>query len=224
KARATIREQLLKIGILGTGDVGRALGNAFIALGHEVKMGSRDAHNEKAVAWASTAGINASTGTFADTATFADVIVLALLWSGAENALKLAGPESFSGKVVIDAINPLLFEPGKPLALAVGHTDSAGERVQRWLPSAHVVKAFNSVGYAHMFKPDFPGGPPDMFIAGNDAAAKRTVTGILTDFGWSTIDVGGIEGSRLLEPLCILWVGYGMRTGTWSHAFKLLRK
>jgi predicted dinucleotide-binding enzyme len=214
----------LKIGILGTGDVGRALGNAFIALGHEVKMGSRDAHNEKAVAWASTAGINASTGTFADTAKFADVIVLALLWSGAENALKLAGPESFSGKVVIDAINPLLFEPGKPLALAVGHTDSAGERVQRWLPSAHVVKAFNSVGYAHMFKPDFPGGPPDMFIAGNDAAAKRTVTGILTDFGWSTIDVGGIEGSRLLEPLCILWVGYGMRTGTWSHAFKLLRK
>ena len=214
----------MKIGILGTGDVGRALGNAFIALGHEVKMGSRDAHNEKAVAWASTAGINASTGTFADTAKFADVIVLALLWSGAENALKLAGPESFSGKVVIDAINPLLFEPGKPLALAVGHTDSAGERVQRWLPSAHVVKAFNSVGYAHMFKPDFPGGPPDMFIAGNDAAAKRTVTGILTDFGWSTIDVGGIEGSRLLEPLCILWVGYGMRTGTWSHAFKLLRK
>jgi predicted dinucleotide-binding enzyme len=214
----------LKIGILGTGDVGRALGNAFIALGHEVKMGSRDAHNEKAVAWASTAGINASTGTFADTAKFADVIVLALLWSGAENALKLAGPESFSGKVVIDAINPLLFEPGKPLALAVGHTDSAGERVQRWLPSAHVVKAFNSVGYAHMFKPDFPGGPPDMFIAGDDGAAKQTVTGILSDFGWSTIDVGGIEGSRLLEPLCILWVGYGMHTGTWNHAFKLLRK
>ena len=214
----------MKIGILGTGDVGRALANAFIALGHEVKMGSRDPHNEKAVEWASTAGINASTGTFADTAKFGDVIVLALLWSGAENALKLAGPENFAGKVVIDAINPLVFEPGKPPALALGHTDSAGERVQRWLPAAHVVKAFNSVGHAHMFKPDFPGGPPDMFIAGNDAAAKQTVTGILHDFGWSTIDVGGIEGARLLEPLCILWVGYGMRTGTWNHAFKLLRK
>ncbi len=214
----------MKIGILGTGDVGRALGNAFIALGHEVKMGSRDARNQKAVEWASTSGINASTGTFADAANFGDVIVLALLWSGAENALKLAGPENFAGKVVIDAINPLVFEPGKPLALAIGHTDSAGEQVQRWLPAARVVKAFNSVGHAHMFKPDFPCGPPDMFIAGNDPAAKQTVTGILTDFGWATIDVGGIEGSRLLEPLCILWVGYGMRTGTWNHAFKLLRK
>ena len=214
----------MKIGILGTGDVGRALGNAFIALGHEVKMGSRDAHNGKAVEWASTSGINASAGTFADAAKFADVIVLALSWSGAENALKLAGPENFAGKVVIDAINPLVMEPGKPLALAIGHTDSAGERVQRWLPAARVVKAFNSVGFAHMFKPDFPGGPPDMFIAGNDAAAKQTVTGILTDFGWSTVDAGGIEASRLLEPLCILWVGYGARTGTWNHAFKLLRK
>jgi predicted dinucleotide-binding enzyme len=86
------------------------------------------------------------------------------------------------------------------------------------------VKAFNIVGNAHMFKPAFPGGPPDMFICGNDADAKRVVTEILTDFGWSTIDVGAIEGARLLEPLCILWVAYGIRTGTWNHAFKLLRR
>ena len=150
--------------------------------------------------------------------------MLALLWSGAENALKLAGPENFAGKIVIDAINPLIFEPGKPLRLAIGHTDSAGEQVQRWLPKARVVKVFNTVGYALMFKPDLPGGPPDMFIAGNDADAKQTVSGILDAFGWGTIDVRGIEGSRLLEPLCILWVGYGMSTGTWNHAFKLLRK
>ena len=110
------------------------------------------------------------------------------------------------------------------MSLAVGHTDSAGEQVQRWLPSAYVVKAFNTVGYAHMFKPDFPGGPPDMFICGNDASAKKTVTGILQDFGWPTIDIGGIEGSRLLEPMCVLWVGYAMRTGGTNHAFKLLRK
>jgi predicted dinucleotide-binding enzyme len=214
----------LRIGILGTGDVGKALGNGFIALGHEVMMGSRDAKNEKAVAWASTSGINASTGTFADAAKFGEVVVLALAWAGAENAIKLAGPENFAGKVVIDAINPLVFEPGKGPALEIGHTDSAGEHVQRWLPSARVVKAFNIVGNAHMFKPDFPGGPPDMYICGNDAAAKQTVTGILKDFGWPTIDIGGIEGSRLLEPLCILWVGYGLQTGTWNHAFKLLRK
>ncbi len=213
----------MKIGILGTGDVGRTLGNGFIALGHEVKMGSRDAHNEKAVAWASTSGINASTGTFADAVKFGDVIVLALPWAGAENAIQLAGAENFAGKVVIDAINPLVFTP-KGLELAVGHTDSAGEQVQRWLLSAHVVKAFNTVGYAHMFKPDFPGGPPDMFICGNDAGAKRTVTDILKDFGWPAIDIGGIEGSRLLETLCVLWVGYAMSSGSTNHAFKLLRK
>ena len=214
----------MKIGILGTGDVGRALGSAFIARGHEVKVGSREAANEKAAAWVSTSGTNASTGTFADAAEFGDVIVLALLWSGTENALKLARAENFAGKVVIDATNPLLFEPGKPIALALGHTDSGGEQVQRWLPSARVVKAFNTVGNALMFKPDLPGGPPDMFVAGNDSAAKQTVAGILDSFGWSTIDTGGIEGSRLLEPLCILWVNYGMGTGTWNHAFKLLRK
>ena len=214
----------MKIGILGTGDVGRALGNGFIALGHEVKMGSRDAQNEKALAWASTSGINASTGTFADAAQFGDVVVLALLWAGAENAIRLAGPENLTGKVVIDAINPLVFEPGKGPALAIGHTDSAGEQVQRWLPAAHVVKAFNIVGHAHMFKPDFPCGPPDMFICGNDRAAKQTVTEILKDFGWPTIDIGGIEGSRLLEPMCVLWVGYAFRTSSGNHAFKLLRK
>jgi predicted dinucleotide-binding enzyme len=214
----------VKIGILGTGDVGRALGNGFIALGHEVKLGSRDAQNEKALAWASTSGINASAGTFAEAAQFGDVLVLALNWAGSENAIKLAGPENFAGKVVIDAINPLVFDPAKGLGLAVGHTDSAGEHAQRLLPSAHVVKAFNIIGYAHMFKPDFPGGPPDMFICGNDAGAKQTVTAILKDFGWPTIDIGGIEGSRLLEPMCVLWVGYSISSKSRNHAFKLLRK
>jgi predicted dinucleotide-binding enzyme len=204
--------------------VGRALGNAFIATGHEVRMGSRERANEKAAAWASAAGPKASTGDFAEAAAFGDVIVLALAWTGTENALKLAKPENLAGKVVIDAINPLVFEPGKPIGLAVGHTDSAGEQVQRWIPESLVVKAFNTVGHGLMFKPVLPGGPPDMFICGNDAAAKQTVTGILTEFGWSTIDIGGIEGARLLEPLCLLWVGYAFRTGSRDHAFKLLRK
>ncbi len=200
------------------------MGDAFLALGDEVKMGSRDARNAKAVAWASSHPGAASVGTFADAARFGDLVVLALSWSGAENALQLAGPDNFAGKVVIDAINPLTYEPGKAPVLEVGHSDSAGEQIQRWLASAHVVKAFNTIGYAHMFKPDFPGGPPDMFYCGNDEAAKKTVDKILKDFGWETIDIGGIEGSRLLEPLCMLWVGYGARTGTWNHAFKLLRK
>jgi len=96
--------------------------------------------------------------------------------------------------------------------------------VQRWLPSSKVVKAFNIVGHAHMIHPDFPGGPPDMFFCGNDASAKGTVEKILADFGWASIDIGGIEGARLLEPMCILWVLYGLRGGGWDHAFRLLRK
>ena len=214
-----------KVGILGTGDVGRALGTGFASRGHEVKLGARDAHNEKALKWAKETGGRASAGTFADAAKFADVIVLATLWTGTKSALDLAGPESCAGKVVIDATNPLDFSQGMPPRLALGHTDSGGEQVQRWLPKARVVKCFNIVGNAHMIDPKFPGGPPDMWIAGNDEAAKRTVGEILRDFGWpDPLDAGGIEGSRLLEPMCVLWVLHGARTGTWGHAFKLLRK
>jgi predicted dinucleotide-binding enzyme len=92
------------------------------------------------------------------------------------------------------------------------------------LTTARVVKAFNIVGNAHMFRPDFSGGPPDMFIAGNDAAAKDVVSQILNEFGWEAIDLGGIESSRYLEPLAMTWITYGFRTNTWNHAFKLLRK
>ncbi len=212
----------MKVGILGSGDVGKTLGAGFASLGHEAKIGSRDPGKLKE--WVEKTGPQASAGTFAEAAEVGEVVVVATLWSGTKHAIQLAGPENFAGKVVIDATNPLLFDqPGGP-RLALGNTDSGGEQVQRWLPAARVVKAFNTVGHAHMVHPDFPGGPPDMFICGNDEEAKKTVTGILKDFGWPAIDVGGIEGARLLEPLCILWVGYGIRTGTWNHAFKLLRK
>jgi predicted dinucleotide-binding enzyme len=214
----------MRIGILGTGDVGRALGKGFASSGHEVKMGSRDSNNPKAKAWAAEVGPAASVGSFAEVAQFAELVALCTLWEGTENALRLANPQNLAGKVLIDATNPLKFTPGAPPSLALGHTDSGGEQVQRWVPRAQVVKAFNIVGNAHMYKPQFPGGPPDMFICGNDAAAKATVTGTLTAFGWNTIDIGGIEGARLLEPICILWVLYGIRTNTWNHAFKLLRK
>jgi 8-hydroxy-5-deazaflavin:NADPH oxidoreductase len=214
----------MKIAILGTSDVGQRLGSGFLSFGHEVKMGSRDPKNAKLTQWVAANGKNASGGSFADAAKFGEVIVLATLWAGTENAIRLAGPDNFKGKVVIDATNPLVFADGKPPQLALGWNDSGGEQVQRWLPGARVVKAFNMVGNAHFVHPDFPGGPPDMFIAGNDDSAKKTVAGFLEQFGWPVIDIGGIEGARLLEPLCILWVSYALRTGTWSHAFKLLRK
>jgi predicted dinucleotide-binding enzyme len=214
----------MRIGILGTGDVGQALGKAFVALGHDVMMGGREAKNAKAEAWACEAGELASVGTFRDAASFGEVVVLATLGTANASAIEAAGPAAFSGKVVIDATNPLDFTAGMPPRLATGPADSGGEEVQRLLLDAKVVKAFNTVGNAHMFRPDFPGGPPDMFIAGNDAEAKRSVTRILDDFGWNVIDAGSIEASRYLEGLCILWVAYGVHTGGWNHAFKLLHK
>ncbi|MGH9953071.1 MAG: NADPH-dependent F420 reductase, partial [Nitrososphaeraceae archaeon] len=136
-----------------------------------------------------------------------------------------ADPGNMTGKVVIDTTNPLDFSQGLPPRMAVGVTESVGEINQRLLPGAKVVKAFNIVGNPHMVHPDFPGGPPTMFICGNDEQAKKMVTeSMLTPFGWEIIDIGGLEGARLLEPLAMLWINYYFRTGNGDHAFKLLRK
>ena len=213
----------MKVGILGTGDVAQSLGRGFIALGHQVKMGSRSAANEKAVAWVKASGAQAAAGTFADAASFGELVVLATLGVAIESALQSAGPENLRDKIVIDTTNPLDFSTMPP-KLAVAGNDSAGEQVQRLLPGSHVVKAFNTVGHAHMFRPSFPGGMPDMFICGNRPDAKAKVGGILRDFGWGVADIGGIESSRYLEPMCLVWVLYGALSNTWDHAFKLLKK
>ncbi|HTQ02778.1 MAG TPA: NAD(P)-binding domain-containing protein [Polyangiaceae bacterium] len=215
----------MKVGILGTGDVGRTLGTAFVTLGHQVKMGAREATNEKAAAWAKDAGQSASHGTFADAAGFGDIVVLSTHGTANEAVLKSIPPERLQGKLLIDTTNPLDFSKGMPPRLFVGHTDSGGERVQRAAPEARVVKCWNIVGHTSMFRPAYETGTPAMFICGNDAEAKKQVTRILHDFGWSeVVDFGGIESSRHLEPLCIVWVMYGAATGGWTHAFALLKK
>ena len=214
----------MRVGILGSGDVGRVIGAGFAELGHQVKIASRDPSQEKIQSWVKKTGANASAGTFSEAAAFGELAVLATLWDGTEAAIRLAEPKNLAAKVVIDATNPLDFSKGVPPTLAVGHADSGGEQVQRWLPQSRVVKAFNIVGNPHMFKPQFPGGPPDMFICGNDEGAKQTVTELLKAFGWPVIDIGGIEASRLLEPLALLWISYFFKTKSLGHAFKLLRK
>ena len=211
----------IKVGVLGSGDVGKAFARGFAGLGHEVTIGSRSPEKLRDFV-AESKGI--ASGTFHDAAAFGDLITLATLGTGTEDALRLAGPSNFDGKVVIDATNPLDFSGGMPPKLFVGHTDSLGERVQRSLPGARVVKAFNTVGNAFFVKPELPGGPPDMFIAGNDADAKKLVSQICTHWGWGVIDLGGIESARYLEPMCLVWVLHGALSGSWTHAFKMLRK
>jgi len=214
----------MRVGILGTGDVGQALGAAFVSLGHEVKMGSRTSNNEKMMRWAKNQGAKASTGTFEEAAQYGDLVVVATMGVATEESLNQAGPKNFAGKLVLDVTNPIDMVGGKTPKLAIGTNDSLGERVQRMLPQARVVKAFNTVGNNLMYRPDLPGGPPDMFIAGNDPGAKRQVSEILQEFGWGTVDVGDIEAARYLEPMCLVWVAYAIRTGTRNHAFKLLRR
>jgi predicted dinucleotide-binding enzyme len=213
----------MKIGVLGTGDVGKSLAKAFLALGHEVKMGARTANNENAQAFAKEAGQKASAGSFADTASFADVVVLCTLGMAYKEVLEAAGLDNLRGKLLIDTTNPLDFSTGKP-ALGITGNDSAGERIQKLVPEARVVKAFNTVGNTLMFRPQLPGGPPDMFICGDNDEAKKQTAALLKDFGWEVIDLGGIESSRYLEAMCIVWVQAAMRLGTWTLAYKMLRK
>lgn len=213
-----------KIGILGSGDVGKVLGAGFIGAGHEALIGTRDV--KKLDEWVKKTEGKGKTGSFADAAKFGDVIVLACLGSAVEDVIKQAGgAEAFAGKTILDATNPLQFSPGAPPSLFVGGNDSLGERVQKWLPKAKVVKAFNTIGNAHMVKPSFPGGDPDFFHCGNDKDAKALVVELAKDLGWkSFVDLGGIDGSRALEEMCIAWVRHGILSGSWNHAFKLLRK
>lgn len=214
----------MKIGILGSGAVGQVLGAAFADLNQEVMMGTRDPNQDKVKGWVKKTGMNVKAGSFADAASFAELAVLCTFWAGTADVIKLAEPGNLLDKIVIDVTNPLDFSKGVPPTLALAGNDSGGEQVQRWLPNSKVVKCFNIVGNTHMYKPNFPDGLPDMFICGNDDNAKKKVLEILKDFGWPSIDLGGIEISRYLESLAMVWITYGFKTNTWNHAFKLLIK
>jgi len=212
----------MKIGIIGSGDVARTLGGGFLRHGHEVAMGTRDPG--KLAEWAKT-NAKARIGTFADAAKFAHVVVLAVKGAAAADALRLAGEANLAGKPVIDATNPIADAPpaNGVLKFFTNLDESLMERLQGEFRAARFVKAFNSVGAACMVNPQFKGGKPTMFIAGNDAAAKKTATEILTEFGWDTEDMGGVEASRFIEPLCGLWCIPGFQKNDWVHAFSFLR-
>jgi 8-hydroxy-5-deazaflavin:NADPH oxidoreductase len=212
-----------RVGVLGTGEVGRRLAAGFRGRGHQVTIGSRDPEKPELREWLAEGGTGIEADTFGKAAADGVLVVLAVLGDAAPDVIANAGPENFAGKVVIDAMNPLDFSGGFPPKLSICGEDSLGERVQRALPDARVVKAFNIIGNPYFVDPSFSDGQPTMLIAGDDAEAKRTVTDLLADFGWSdTLDIGGIEGSRELEAICIAWVKIGGARGAWDHGFKLL--
>jgi predicted dinucleotide-binding enzyme len=209
------------VAVLGNGVVGVAVAKGFSELGYRVIFGTRDAGSDKTKeALAAVPGAKAAS--YADAAEASDLAFVALPWTGLTEALQAAGARNLAGKLVIDASNPLDFSAGEP-RLAIGHNDSSGETVQRLLPDAKVVKAFNIITAAHMVHPHLPDGTPDMLIAGNDGGAKSEVAALLRSFGWRTpIDMGDITASRLLEPLAMLWIIYGFHNNHWSHGFSLL--
>ena len=215
----------LKIGVLGSGDVGRVLASAFRNEGHPVMLGTRDPSKDQVVKWKKD-NPNSETGTFEQTAAFGDIIVLATAGSVSLSVIEMAGKENFDHKLVIDTTNPIAPEaPVKGvLKFFTSLNHSLLEMIQEKIPGANVVKAFNSVGNAFMYKPDFKGTKPSMFICGNDANAKKTTSSILDAFGWETEDMGPAEAARAIEPLCILWCIPGFIRNEWTHAFKLLKK
>jgi 8-hydroxy-5-deazaflavin:NADPH oxidoreductase len=200
----------VNLAILGTGMVGSTIGARLIELGHSVMIGSRSHNNEKAAEWVKTAGAKASQGTFAEAAKFGEVIFNCTNGAVSLEALKLAGEENLSGKLLIDVANPLDFSKGMPPSLAFCNTDSLGEQIQNAFPSSRVVKALNTMNCEVMVHPERVPGNHNVFISGNDAEAKSQSTDILADwFGWqreNIIDLGDITNARATEMLLPIWL------------------
>jgi len=211
----------MKVGIIGSGDVAKALGDGFLEHGHETMLGTRDA--AKLADW-QRKNPKGRVGNFAETAAFGEIVVLAVKGLVAAEALRGAGSQNLAGKVVIDAVNPIADAPPDHgvLKFFTGPNESLMESLQQQFPSAHFVKAFNSVGCQLFVNPHFDAGKPTMFICGNNQASKATVTKILDQFGWETADMGTAEAARAIEPLCMLWCIPGFARNQWNHAFKLL--
>jgi 8-hydroxy-5-deazaflavin:NADPH oxidoreductase len=222
KANETPGVTEMKVGIIGSGDVAKTLAAGFIKHGHDVTLGTRETGK---LADFAKANPKAKIANVADAAKFGETVVLAVKGAVASKALESAGAANLAGKTVIDVTNPIADSPPEKgvLKYFTSLDGSLMEQLQKQVAGAHFVKAFNSVGAAAMVNPQFKGGKPSMFIAGNDAGAKKTVAGILDQFGWEVEDMGGAEAARAIEPLCMLWCIPGFASNDWFHAFKMLR-
>lgn len=206
----------MRIAIIGTGTVGSALAQGLKGKGHDVVLGARDPRAADVLAL--SAATDARALGPAAAAAGAELVVLALPWAAAEEAVRALGP--LAGKTVIDCMNPLGMVDGA-LGLTVGHSTSGGERVQDWVPGAHVVKTLNHVGAEIMARNDHLPQRPVMFMAGNDGGAKARVAALLTDLGFAALDAGDITRARLLEPFAMVWINQALFRGkgrNWAFA------
>lgn len=207
----------MRIGVLGTGMVGRTIASKLAELGHEVRMGSRAAGTEAAVDWVADAGPNASEGSFGDAAGFGELLFNCTAGGASLEALAIAGEANLHGKVLVDVANPLDFSGGMPPTLSICNDDSLGERIQAAFPEALVVKALNTINCAVMVDPERVPGEHVVFVCGENAAAKERVTGLLGEFGWPgerIVDLGGIAAARGTEMYLPLWLALYGKLGT----------
>jgi predicted dinucleotide-binding enzyme len=211
-----------KIGILGSGAVGKTLATGLIKHGYEVTIGTRDV--AKLAEWKSNN--KGQVASFEEAAAYGEIIVLAVKGNAAKEVLAMVGAARLKGKTIIDTTNPIAESAPVHgvLSFFTSLNTSLMEQLQAQAPEAHLVKAFNSVGNPAMVNPDYHGVLPSMFICGNDDEAKAEVKEILTAFGWETEDMGKAEAARAIEPLCMLWCIPGFLNNQWTHAFKLLKK
>lgn len=214
----------MKVAVLGTGGVGQTIGKKLVELGHDVKMGSRDASHAKGLAWAKACGPRASLAKFGEAAGFGELVFNCLSGQAALEVLGALIPE-LAGKVVVDVSNPLDFSKGFPPSLFTAPGDSLGEQLQRALPSSRVVKALNHVNSDVMVAPELvAGGDHDALLCGNDAGAKEQVRELLGSFGWQRfLDLGDIKACRGMEGYLLFWVSLMGSLGTPHFSVKVVK-
>jgi hypothetical protein len=212
----------MKLAIIGAGNVGGALGANWSQKGHDVFFGVRDPKAEKTQALLKKIGGKARAGTPAEAAASANVIVLSTPWPAAEAAIRSLG--DIKGKIILDTINPLT-RGSDGIALEIGHSISAGEKVQGWAAGASVFKTLNTTGFGNMANPVFNGVKSVMFVAGDDVANKPKVINLVGDLGFEVIDAGPLRNARLLEAHAMLWIDLALARGQGrDFAFALLRR
>jgi len=225
----------MNIAVLGAGTVGRAIAGRLHELGHTVVVGTRDPQATLARAAPDAMGIapfatwhsdhaDVARATYAEAAGGAELVVNAIPGTAALEVLALAGAENLSGKPLVDISNPLDFSKGFPPTLFVKDDDSLGEQVQRAYPDAKVVKTLNTLNADLMVHPQALGASSTVFVSGDDAAAKATVTELLTSFGHDdVIDLGGIETARGAEMILPVWLRLMGALGTAQFNVKIVR-